>query len=95
MERRAWSDERIDERMTAIDATFARMDKTQDALLAEMRGLRAEVREEIRGLRADVGEEFRAVRGDLSGLQRQLAQIGWAMVGTLTVALVALVVALI
>jgi hypothetical protein len=95
MGRSHWTDERIDERMTAIDATFARMDKTQDALLAEMRGLRGEVREEIRGLRADLSEEFQAVRGDISGLQRQLAQIGWAMVGTLTVAMVALVVALV
>jgi hypothetical protein len=43
VERSAWTDERIDERMTAIDATFARLDKTMDSLEQEVRGLRQDV----------------------------------------------------
>jgi hypothetical protein len=32
VERSAWTDERIDERMAAIDATLARLDKRMDSI---------------------------------------------------------------
>jgi hypothetical protein len=71
MERHAWTDERIDERMTAIETTFAR------------------IFEELAEIRSDIG----GLRADLSAWQRQIAQIGWALVGTLSAALVAALVA--
>ena len=77
MERRVWTDERIDERMTAIETTFAR-------IFEELAAIRSEFRSEIGGLRTD-----------LSAWQGQIAQIGWALVGTLGAALVAGLVALV
>jgi tetrahydromethanopterin S-methyltransferase subunit G len=41
-----------------------------------------------------VWDEFRELRGEISGASRQLAQIGWALVGILIVQLIAAVVAL-
>lgn len=52
------------------------------------------LRDEIRGLRSDNREEFAALRADFSALQRQLAQIGFGLVGVLIGAMVALIVAL-
>ena len=52
------------------------------------------LRAEIRGLRADNREEFAALRATFSALQRQLAQIGFGLVGVLLGAMVALIVAL-
>jgi hypothetical protein len=43
MPRTAWSDERLDERMNSMDATFQRIFDVLD-----------EIREELRGLRDDV-----------------------------------------
>ncbi len=71
-----WTDERIDDKMDAIDSTFHML------------------RDEIRGLRTDAHEEFTAFRADFSALQRQLAQIGFGLVGVLLGAMVALIVAL-
>lgn len=41
-----------------------------------------------------VWDEFRELRGEISASGRQLAQIGWALVGILIVQLIAAVVAL-
>jgi hypothetical protein len=41
----------------------------------------------------DVRDEVRALRADLSAWQRQIAQIGWALVVALIGAIVALIVA--
>ena len=43
VERSAWTDERIDERMAAIDVTFGRIDKNLDHLRDEMLGLRQDM----------------------------------------------------
>jgi polyhydroxyalkanoate synthesis regulator phasin len=73
MRRTTWTDERLDERMNSMDATFRQIFDVLDALREEMRGLRA----------------------DVSALQRQIAQIGWALAGTQLGVIVALVVALV
>ncbi len=43
MDRTAWTDERLDDRMTAIDATFKRIFSEPHLIRAEMTELRAEV----------------------------------------------------
>jgi uncharacterized protein involved in exopolysaccharide biosynthesis len=68
---------------TRITALETRISETRD-----------ELRDEIRGLREEMHEGFNALRQDLSAVQRQIAQIGWALSGTLAAALVALIVAL-
>lgn len=73
MHRTRWTDERLDDRMTAMDRNF-------DLLHDDLAGIRAE----IRGL-----------RDDFSSLQRHLVQIGFGLVGVLTAALVALILALV
>jgi hypothetical protein len=40
-------------------------------------------------------DEMKGLRTDFSAMQRQLTQIGWALVGTLAAAMVALIVALV
>ena len=83
MERSTWTDDRIDERMAAIDITFGRIDKNMDVL-----------RDEMRGLRQDMSVEMRGLREEMSALQRQVAQIGWGVTGSLIAAMVALIIAL-
>jgi type VI protein secretion system component VasF len=53
----------------------------------------SQLRDEIHGFRGEMHEDLRAVRQDLSALQRQIAQIGWGLAGTLIAALVALIIA--
>ena len=81
MERSAWTDERLDERMTAIDQRF---DRGDEAL--------GEIREELRGLRGDFGEEMRAMRSDLSRFEGRMTLVGFMLVGVLIAAVVALFV---
>jgi len=76
MKRSAWTDERIGDKIGAIDSTFYML------------------RDEIQGLREDNRQQFAALRADFSSLQRQLAQVGFGMVGVLIAAMVALIVAL-
>lgn len=91
MRRNNWTDERIGEKMGAIDSTF-------EMLRDELTGLRSEMREELRGLREDnrdqftaSRQDFSALRAELSGLQRHLIQIGFGLVGVLLAAMLALV----
>ena len=42
MSRIAWTDERIDERMSAMDQTFERVHRSLDDLRDEVRGLRGD-----------------------------------------------------
>ena len=63
-------------------------------LREEIRALRTEMHAELRELRTEMHQEFSLMRQDLSAMQRQIAQIGWALVGTLIAALTALVIAL-
>ncbi len=59
MERGRWTDERIDERMNAIDQTFER-------IFEEMRAMRTDLTAEMRAMRSDLTAEMRAMRGDLT-----------------------------
>jgi hypothetical protein len=65
-------------------------DDRLDDLAATLDTNFSQMRDELHGLRKD----FRSLREDLSAGQRQIAQIGWALAGTLIAALVALIIAL-
>jgi predicted nucleic acid-binding Zn-ribbon protein len=93
VERAAWTDERLDDRMSAIDTSFERV-------FEEMRAERAEVRAEIRGLRAEIHDlraemhaRFAETREDTLALHRQVTQIltglTMALIGALAAAIVA------
>jgi hypothetical protein len=69
-------------------------DERLDDLAANLDTTVAELRQEIHELRAEMREEFRALRQDFSAMQRQLAQIGWGLAGTLAAALAALIISL-
>ena len=69
-------------------------DERIDDLAATLETRFGELREEIHGLRQDMHNDFRSLREDLSAGQRQIAQIGWALAGTLIAALVALIISL-
>ena len=68
--------------MTTLDSRF-------ELLHAEMREMRADMRD----MRAEARELRAEMHADFASLQRQLAQIGWGMVGVLVTAMIALVVA--
>ena len=50
MERARWTDERLDERMAAIDQTFQRIDVSLRDLGEEMRAMRSDLTAEIRAI---------------------------------------------
>jgi hypothetical protein len=88
MERSAWTGERLDDFAASV---------TQ-----EVRLLRTEMRDEFRAVRQEMHEGLREVRAeildlraDFSAWQRQIAQIGWALVVALIGAVVAIVVAIV
>lgn len=73
MERARWTDERLDERMTAIDNRF-------DHLTEDIRSLR----EEMRAGFADVRAQFAAVRSELAGIRAESAEIRAEVAGVYT-----------
>ena len=79
MERVSWTDERLNDRMSAIDTSFERvfdeMRAERARMSAEDQSLRAEVRAEMSALRTEMRTGFVEVRSDISALQRQMTQI--------------------
>jgi hypothetical protein len=69
-------------------------DERIDDLAATLDTNIGQVRDEIQGLRQELREDFNALRAYLSAGQRQIAQIGWALAGTLIAAMVALIISL-
>ena len=67
MERASWTDDRIDERMTAIDAGL-------DGLRAETRGLRDEIGDLRSELRTEVGDLRSELRTEITGLRTEFRQ---------------------
>jgi len=82
VERSTWTDERLDDKMQAIDRTF-------ELMRDELRGMRTEMRE----LRQDLTSEMTGLRSDFNALQRQLIQVGFTLVGVLVAAMTALIIA--
>jgi hypothetical protein len=82
-ERTSWTDERLDEKMTAVDTSFDRID-----------GALTDLREEVRALRTDLHEDMRLLRADFARMQDRLVQIGFGLVVALIGAIAALIVAL-
>jgi hypothetical protein len=81
--------------MAAIDNTYERLHDDLGGIREEIRGLRADFSDEFRGLRSDLSDEIRGLRSDFSSLQDRLLQIGFGLVGVLSAALIALIVALV
>jgi hypothetical protein len=103
MERAQWTDEALDQRMSAIDATFERVFEElrveRAEMRAEMRVERAEMRAEMRAERADMRADMQAgiadvraeMRAGFDRISRELAQIRLVLYGLLsTVAAVSL-----
>jgi len=103
MERAAWSDQRLDEKMSAIDTTFASlfeemraeraevrgdMRAQRDELVAEMRALRTELRTELRGEMGSLRTELSA---EIRAVDERLSRIGFRAAGILATGLIALV----
>jgi hypothetical protein len=65
-------------------------DERLDDMAATLDTRIGQLHDEIRELRND----FRAQREDFSAWQRQIAQIGWGLAGTLIAALVAVIISL-
>ncbi len=84
MERIVWTDERLDERMAAID-------DTSDRIFAEF----AAVRQELRDFRSEFKTEMRELRGDFNRFQDRMVQIGFGLLGVTIASLTAVAVALI
>jgi uncharacterized protein involved in exopolysaccharide biosynthesis len=66
VERARWTDERHDDRMTAVDRTF-------DHVFEELRAERAEVRAEMRAERAELRTEMRALRAEIRDDMRAMS----------------------
>jgi hypothetical protein len=82
MERTKWTDERIDERMAAIDQRFDRESEAIRDLGREIRDLRDEMRSGFSELRAEIA----GCRADLWAFQKQVLPI----VAGLAIALIGL-----
>ena len=95
MERARWTDERLDDRMTAIDTPFDRVFEELRAergeTRAEMRAERAELRAEMRALRSELRDDMRGVNDRLTRLDERLSQLGFRAAGILAAGLIALV----
>ena len=78
MERTLWTDARMDDAIARLDQRFDQMDRNFDRMWSEF---------------DRVWEEFRTLRTEQAAWTRQLAQIGWALVGILLVQLIAALVA--
>jgi uncharacterized coiled-coil DUF342 family protein len=86
-----WTDERLDDRMTAIDTTFDRVFEELRAERAEMRAERAEFRAEMREMRAELRTDIRALIDRVDRIDERLSQLGFRAAGILAAGLIALV----
>jgi hypothetical protein len=75
VERAGWTDERLDDCMSAIDTSFQRV-------FDEMRAERGRMSAEGEALRTEMRTGFAGVCSDISALQRQVTQVcaGFAVV---------------
>ena len=78
----------------------AKLAEAVERLTDELKALRQESREDLHGLRDELRQEaeartgdIRALHQDFSAFQGRLTQIGFALVGTLFAAVIALLVA--
>jgi F0F1-type ATP synthase membrane subunit b/b' len=71
MERARWSDDRLDDRMSAIDKTFdgvfEELRAERAEFRAEMSAMRADLRAEMHGMRAELKAEMHGMRNELRG----------------------------
>jgi uncharacterized coiled-coil DUF342 family protein len=88
VERARWTDERLDDRMSAIDTSFERV-------FDELRAERIEMRTEMRAERTELRAEMRAMRAELNErltrLDERISQLGFRAAGILAAGLIALV----
>lgn len=91
VERARWTDERLDDRMTAIDTTF---DRVFDELRAERVELRAELSDRLTRLDdrlTRLDDRITRIDDRLDRLDVRLSQLGFRAVGILAAGLIALV----
>jgi len=62
-----WTDERMDDLATRMDAGFARVDDDIRGLRSEIHDLRRDVTAEIRGVRSELKGDIHGLRGELKG----------------------------
>jgi 5'-3' exonuclease len=84
VERAKWTDERLDDRMTAIDTTFDRVFEELRTERAEARAERAEIRAEMQEMRAELIDR-------IDRIDERLSQLGFRAAGILAAGLIALV----
>ena len=84
MERARWTDERLGDRMSAIDTTF-------EHVFEEMRAGRQEFRAEMRALSDRLEQRIDQVDERLRQLDERLGRIGFRAAGILATGLIALV----
>jgi hypothetical protein len=78
--------------MEAVRSTWT--DSRLDDLNLRVDGIRDDVRDlrgELKDVRSEMHAGFREVRGEISDLKRTIIQIGWSLVGTLLIGLLALI----
>jgi hypothetical protein len=102
MDRTTWTDERLDERMAAIDDTSERIFTELAGIREDMRSFRIEFKSEIGELRAEVRSEIRDLRADVNHLggrqdrfQDRMVQVGFALLGVTIASIAAIFIALI
>jgi hypothetical protein len=91
VERARWTDEQLDDRMTAIDTTFDRVFEELRAERVETRAERAELGAEMRALRSELRDDMRGINERLTRLDESLSQLGFRAAGILAAGLIALV----
>jgi predicted nuclease with TOPRIM domain len=95
VERARWTDERLDDRMSAIDTSFERVFQELRAervlMRSEMGAERAELRTEMRATRAELNERLTRLDDRLTRLDDRLSQLGFRAAGILAAGLIALV----
>ena len=72
MERTRWTDERIDDRMTAMDEKWDRQSEELQSLSAEMRAEFSAVRAEATELRVEMQAGFSGLRAEMTGLRADM-----------------------
>jgi hypothetical protein len=76
MERRTWTDERLDDRFDQIDRRFDQVDRRFDRLESEMRegfaGIRSEMHEGFASLGSELRSEIGALRDQFDNLRNMM-----------------------
>lgn len=76
----AWTDERMDDLATRMDAGFERVDTDVHELRVEVRTVGRELRAEIGAVRTDLKGDIGDVKGEIAELRKMLMSFGIGLV---------------